>query len=107
MTCLCKKILNIEIIINQQNKPTKKDFEMTYFQLLLDLMEKDEFMYAWINSELFHQNLETLFEMHVPSQTDWDCYLSPGFHEYLPGSANHATNYIKNYNKAQTCLKYT
>lgn len=67
MTCLCKKIINVEIIINNQNKPTKKEFEMTYFQLLLDLMERDEFLFAWINSENFFQNLEILFEMHAPS----------------------------------------
>ena len=28
--------------------------------------------------------------MHSPSQTDWDNYLNPSFHEYLPGSVNQA-----------------
>jgi len=31
MPPLLKKILNVEIIMNQQNKPSKKDFAMTYF----------------------------------------------------------------------------
>jgi hypothetical protein len=59
--------MNVEILINQQNKPTKKEFEMTYFQLLLDLMERDEFLYAWITSENFFENLEVILEMHTPS----------------------------------------
>lgn len=31
MNCLVKKIINVEIVIVAQNKPTKKEFEMTYF----------------------------------------------------------------------------
>ena len=31
MKHITKKILNIEILINQGGKPTKKDFDMTYF----------------------------------------------------------------------------
>lgn len=45
--------------------------------------------------------------MHMPSQTDWDAFLSPTFHEYLPGSKDNAQKYIKNYNKAQTSMKFT
>lgn len=48
-----KKILNSEILVNQGGRPTKKDFDMTYFQLLLDLLERDEFLYAWIVSDSF------------------------------------------------------
>lgn len=39
---------------------------MTYFQLLIDLMERDDFMYAWITSDNFFANLEVLYEMHLP-----------------------------------------
>lgn len=70
---------------------------MTYFQLLLDMMDRDEFLYAWITSENFFLNLETLYEMHTPSQTDWETYLSPAFHEYLPGSLTNAQKYLKNH----------
>ena len=31
MAPLCKKIMNVEAILNQQNRPAKKDFDMTYF----------------------------------------------------------------------------
>lgn len=80
---------------------------MTYFQLLLDLMERDEFLYAWITSEFFFENLEVILEMHMPSQTDWDTYLSPAFHEYLPGSLNHAGKFLKHYQRTQAGLKFT
>jgi hypothetical protein len=66
-TALSKKILNQEILTNQQNKPSKKDFDMIYFQLLLDLIERDEFLYSWLNSTLFNEHLEMLYEMHLPS----------------------------------------
>ena len=100
MVPLTKTIINVEIVINQQGKPTKKDHDMTYFQLLLDMMARDEFLYAWITSEPFFQHLEIVFEMHVPSQTDWDTYLSPAFHEYLPGSQANAAQYLKHYQRA-------
>jgi hypothetical protein len=67
MPSLCKKILNVEIVLNQQNRPAKKDFDMTYFQLLLDLMSREEILYAWITSDSFFRDLEMLYEMHVPS----------------------------------------
>jgi hypothetical protein len=80
---------------------------MTYFQLLLDLLERDEFLYAWIVSDTFFQDLEAIFEMHMPSQTDWDTYLSPSYHEYLPGSQDHSARFLKNYWRAQSGLKFT
>lgn len=67
-------------------KPQKKEFDMTYFQLLLELMERPTFLCAWINSDTFFNDLEILYEMHLPSQTDWDTFLTPNYHEYLPGS---------------------
>jgi len=35
--------------------------------------------------------------MHIPSQTDWDTFLSPVFHEYLPGTHGQAQSYVRNY----------
>ena len=102
-----KKILNTEILSMQGGRPSKKDFDMNYFQLLLNLIDKDEFMYSWITSDSFFSDLEQIYEMHLPSQTDWDTFLGPSFHEYLPGSQDQAPRYIKNYNRCQTGLKFT
>ena len=85
---------------NTSGKPTKKDFDMTYFQLLLDLLERDEFLYCWTLSDTFFQDLETIYELHLPSQTDWDSFLTPTYHEYLPGSQDHSSRFLKNYQKA-------
>jgi len=41
MQGLCKKIMQIELLSVMQGKPYKKDFDMAYFQLLLDLIERD------------------------------------------------------------------
>ena len=49
------------------------------------MLERDEFLYCWIVSDTFFQDLETIYELHLPSQSDWDSYLTPIYHEYLPG----------------------
>lgn len=67
MKHITKKILNLDILINQSGKPSKKEFDMTHFQLLLDILERDEFLYAWIISDTFFQDLETIYDMHMPS----------------------------------------
>ena len=68
MRAMTKKLLNQQILINRNGKPMKmKDFEMIYFQVLLHMMERDEFLYAWITSDSFEADLELLFEIHVPS----------------------------------------
>jgi hypothetical protein len=58
MRHLSKKILNTEIIMNNNNRPSKKDYDMTYFQLLIDLMERDDFLYVWLSSDYFFLDLE-------------------------------------------------
>jgi hypothetical protein len=49
-------------------------------------MEKPTFLCAWINSDTFFNDLEILYEMHLPSSSDWDTFLTPNYHDYLPGS---------------------
>ena len=49
-------------------------------------MEKPTFLCAWINSDTFFNDLEILYEMHLPSSSDWDTFLTPNYHYYLPGS---------------------
>lgn len=101
MQFLSKKILNTEIIIYNNNKISKKDYDMTYFQLLIDMMERDEFLYAWIASDTFFVDLEAIFEMHLPSQTDWDTYFcSTYYHEYMPGmKEQQQAKYLKLHSK--------
>jgi len=59
-------------------------------------MARDEFLYAWVSSDGFFEDLEMIYEMHVPSQTDWDTFLGV-FHEYLPGSQENAKKFMKNF----------
>lgn len=107
MKHLTKKILNIEILGNQQGKPYKKDFDMTYFQLLMDLIEREEFLYAWLCSDNFFADLESIFEMHLPGQSDYDDFFQPAFHEYLLGSAEYRERFLKNHSRAQSGLAFT
>lgn len=74
---------------------------MTFFQLLIDLIERDEFLYCWLVSDYFFDDLEAIFEMHMPSQTDWDTYFSMNYyHEYLPGKKDAQSKYLKSHYKA-------
>ena len=75
--------------------------------MLLDLLERDEFLYAWLHSDQFFNNLELIFELHLPSKTDFDTIYNPYFHEYLPGYSEFVSKFLKNYHKAQTCMKFT
>ena len=35
-------------------------------------MGRDTFMYAWLCSDNFYEDLENLYMLHLPSQSDWD-----------------------------------
>ena len=60
------------------------------------MLERDEFLYAWLISDYFFLDLEAIFEMHMPSQTDWDTfYSSTYYHEYLPGKKDQQTKYCR------------
>lgn len=69
---------------------------MTYFRLLMDLIEREEFLYAWLCSDTFFNDLECVFEVHIPSQTDLDDFFQPAYHEYLLGSADNRERFLKN-----------
>lgn len=72
------------------------------------MLERDEFLYAWLISDYFFLDLEAIFEMHMPSQTDWDTfYSSTYYHEYLPGKKDQQTKYLKSHNKAQAAIEFT
>ena len=107
MRHLTKKILNTEILSNMQGKPYKKDFDMTYFQLLMDLIEREEYLYAWLCSDNFFADLEAIFEMHLPGQSDYDDFFYPAFHEYLLGSSEYRERFLKNHSRAQNGLAFT
>lgn len=69
MKVLTKKILNTALITTniQDQKPKKTEAEMTYFKLLMDLIEREEFLYAWLCSDSLFSDLENIFEVHMPS----------------------------------------
>lgn len=51
-------------------------------------------MYCWLNGRP-DDDIETLFEIHGPSSTDFDSFLSV-FHEYLPTTHKNIERYKQN-----------
>ena len=50
-------------------------------------------MYAWLSSESFNEDLENLYMLHLPSQTDWDILIPYIYHELSPNSDQYKEHY--------------
>ena len=74
---------------------------------MLDILSKDDYLFAFLNSETFFQDLEHIYELHLPSKTDWELVLSPVFHEYVSGNLEQAQKYMKSYQKSQASFDFT
>ena len=55
-------------------------------KIVSELLKRDAFMYAWLSSESFNEDLENLYMLHLPSQTDWDILIPYIYHELSPNS---------------------
>lgn len=84
MTILSRKINEIQLA--RAEKETNKEFDLNYMKIVIQLMQRDSFMYAWLCSDNFYEDLESLYMLHLPSQTDWDILIPKHYHELLIGS---------------------
>mmetsp|Transcript_13627 Transcript_13627/g.23196 ORF Transcript_13627/g.23196 Transcript_13627/m.23196 type:complete len:774 (+) Transcript_13627:464-2785(+) len=101
------KCQSMSILVNHMGKPaSRRPFDLLNFQLILEMVSREEYMYAWIFHDSFFEDLENLFELHMPSQTDWDHYFDPPFHEYVPGSQDKIRRSTKNYFKTQKAFNF-
>jgi len=58
---------------------------------------KDEFLYAWLSSPNFFEDLELVYSIHMPSKSDYNSYLDPPFHDMLPNSEQNQKSFTSNY----------
>lgn len=87
MSLLCNKISTIQIQKGDKERETNKEFEMHYIKALITLIKKDFFMYAWLCSDNFFDDLEQLYLLHLPSHTDWNMLIPHFYHELIPGTS--------------------
>lgn len=79
MRALCRKISEIQLA--RAEKETNKEFDLNYMKLVVELMQRDTFMYAWLCSDYFYEDLEHLYMMHLPSLTDWNILVPDAYHQ--------------------------
>lgn len=65
MNILCRKISEIQIA--KAEKETNKEFDLYYMKIVECLINRDSFMYAWLCSDYFYEDLENLYSLHLPS----------------------------------------
>ncbi len=56
MNILCRKISEIQIA--KADKETNKEFDLYYLKIVQNLIGRDMFMYAWLCSDYFYEDLE-------------------------------------------------
>lgn len=53
-----------------------KQFELAHVKIIIEVIKNERFLYAWMSSESFFEDLENLYFIHLPSHTDWIALLS-------------------------------
>lgn len=61
------------------------------------MTSRDEFLYQWLCSPNFFDDLELVYSIHMPSKSDFNCYLEPCFHEMLPNTQKYKKTFESNY----------
>jgi len=78
MKILCRKIT--ELTIGRVDKMQLKDLDMNYFKIIEELIKRDSYLQAWLNSENFFEDLENLYFIHMPTKQEWDSILQCIYH---------------------------
>jgi hypothetical protein len=57
---------------------------MSNHKVFLTILKNKKLLYQWLHSHNKEKDLENIFHLHLPSQTDWDSqFLHKYFHEFL------------------------
>ena len=87
-----------EISLAKAESPQRREYELNYMKIIIELIQRDPFMYAWLCSETLYQDLETLFSMHLPSQQELDRLVPYVYHELVPGTEQYQHAYYQGIN---------
>ena len=83
--------------------------------LIETIIERDATFHAWLSSSKFYDNLEELYMLHLPSQTEWKEYLQVVYHDFLVNNnlsnslnkvtAAHKNIYEKNFSEVEAMFQ--
>jgi len=96
MSIVCKKVS--ELAIPKYENLSRREYELGHMKIILMLIERETFLYAWLCSETLYQDLEYLYSMHLPSSQQWDKIVPQTYHEFIPGTEKNREPYLRNIN---------
>ena len=105
MTILCKRCGDLQL--TKGEKESNKQFDLIHHQLLDTILKHDSILYSWLNSRNFFSDLENLYFLHMPSETDWKKLVPYMYNEMFPISETNNTRFSKDIGQAIVNLKMT
>jgi hypothetical protein len=57
---------------------------LNYAKIIVDLLKRDNFMYAWLSSDSLYFDLESFYILSLPSPSDWKTLVPHPYHELCP-----------------------
>jgi hypothetical protein len=70
-------------------------------------LKREAFMYAWLCSDKFNEDLENLYMLHLPSSTDWETLIPNVYHELSPNTEQYKSDYQNQVSYILSNLKVT
>ena len=88
---ICKKIS--EVSLAKAEPVARREYDLNYMKVVILLIQRENFMYAWLCSETLYQDLEYLYHMHLPSPQEFDKLFPVVYHELVPGLEHNKHSY--------------
>lgn len=68
-------------------------------QLIIELLQRDKIKAAWLVSPFFFQDLEKLYALHLPTNSEWAKFLQVVYHPLLSNTEPNKVKYEKNFKR--------
>ena len=69
---------------------------MGYLTIVHEVLKRERFKSAWLQSPYFYGDLERLYSLHLPTSEEWKTHLKVVYHPLLnKNNSNNASNKIK------------
>ena len=93
---VCRKLME-QSLANCNFTQNKFNIDSTYLILLTYLVQKDEFLYAWMASSGYFSDLEMVYALHLPTADEWQSLLEKVYHKLLPVTHGNRVRFEENY----------
>jgi len=72
---------------------------MNYLSVVYEMVSRDKFKAAWLQSPYFCTDLELLYSLHLLTTQEWKDHLKVVYHPLLSTSYANKVKYEKNFNE--------